>query len=144
MHREEKGRWPRLTELPLLVRKAFSSWRAVYLNRRPQPIRFRLRTFQVPRPIDTYNAWLEVNEWNARRESVLRERLFGLTERPLLSVVMPVHNPPLEFLNQAIQSVINQAHENWELCIADDGNTDPLVKSSGGHKKQPRIDKKTK
>jgi glycosyltransferase involved in cell wall biosynthesis len=29
VHREEKGRLPRLTELPLLVRKAFTSWRWV-------------------------------------------------------------------------------------------------------------------
>jgi GT2 family glycosyltransferase/glycosyltransferase involved in cell wall biosynthesis len=131
VHREEKGRLPRLTELPLLVRKAFSSWRRVYLSRRPtQPSPLRSRTFQVLRPIDTYDAWLEVNEWNARRESVLRERLSGLTERPLLSVVMPVHNPPIEWLNLAIHSVINQVYENWELCIADDGNTDPLVKTT--------------
>lgn len=130
IHREEKGRLPRLTELPLLVRKAFSSWRRVYQNHKPQPVRFHSRTFQVPRPLDTYDAWLEVNEWNARRESVLRERLSSLIERPLLSVVMPVHNPPLEFLNQAIGSVLDQAYENWELCLADDGNTDPLVKST--------------
>src|SRR5215471_9249191 len=46
---------------------------------------------------------------------------------PLLSVVMPVYNPTLDFLNRAIQSVVDQVWEDWELCIADDGSTDTAV-----------------
>ena len=88
------------------------------------------RGFQIPRPVDPYDSWLEVNQWNARRESVLRERLAELSQPPLLSVVVPVYNPPLEFLNKAIQSVVDQVCPNWELCIADDGSTDPAVTST--------------
>src|SRR6266481_1008444 len=86
-----------------------------------------LRGFHVPRLIDSYKAWLEVNQWNPRRETVLRARLAELTRPPLLSVIMPVYNPPIEFLNKAIQSVVNQVYGNWELCIADDASTDPGV-----------------
>ncbi len=43
---------------------------------------------------------------------------------------MPVYNPPIEFLNKAIQSVVDQVYENWELCIADDASTDPAVIST--------------
>ena len=88
------------------------------------------RSFQVPRQIDPYEAWLEVNQWNVRREEVLRERLSLLTAPPLLSVIMPVLNTPIEFLNKTIQSVVDQVYENWELCIADDASTDPLVRST--------------
>ena len=84
---------------------------------------------QIPRPVDPYDSWLEVNQWNARRDSVLQKRLASLSQPPLLSVVMPVYNPPIEFLNQAIQSVVDQVYRNWELCIADDASTDPEVKS---------------
>lgn len=83
--------------------------------------------FRVPRPIDPYQAWLEVNQWNARRENMLRRSLSKLDRPPLLSVVMPVYNPPVEFLNKAIQSVVDQVYQNWELCIADDASTDPAV-----------------
>ena len=86
--------------------------------------------FQIPRPIDPYAGWLEVNQWNARRESVLRECLSELSQPPLLSVVMPVYNAPIEPLNKAIQSVVDQVYENWELCIADDASTDPAVIST--------------
>jgi GT2 family glycosyltransferase len=41
---------------------------------------------------------------------------------PKISVIMPVYNPPLEFLDQAIRSVNNQIYLNWELCIVDDGS----------------------
>lgn len=92
--------------------------------------RVTFRGFQVPQPLDSYKAWLEVNQWNARRESVLRERLSELTRPPLLSVIMPVYNPPIEFLNKAIQSVVDQVYGNWELCIADDASTDPAVTST--------------
>lgn len=78
--------------------------------------------FQVPTPIDPYEAWLEVNQWNERRESVLKQRLSKLAQPPLLTVVMPVKDSSVQFLNKSIQSVVNQAFQKWELFIADDGN----------------------
>jgi glycosyltransferase involved in cell wall biosynthesis len=89
--------------------------------------RVTFRGVQVPQPIDSYQAWLEVNQWNTRRDRVLRGRLSTLTDPPLLSVIMPVYNPPIEFLDKAIQSVVDQVYEHWELCIADDASTDPAV-----------------
>ena len=46
---------------------------------------------------------------------------------PLFSVVMPVYNTPLQLLEEAIGSVLNQDFKSWELCIADDCSTDPQV-----------------
>ena len=36
-----------------------------------------------------------------------------------ISVVVPLYNTPLEFLDEMIQSVVNQSYKNWELCLAD-------------------------
>jgi len=47
----------------------------------------------------------------------------GLRARPLISVIMPVHNTPAPILREAIQSVFDQGYENWELCVADDAST---------------------
>lgn len=49
------------------------------------------------------------------------------TENLLFSIVMPVYNTPIEFLNKAINSVKSQSYLNWELCIADDNSSNPQV-----------------
>jgi GT2 family glycosyltransferase/glycosyltransferase involved in cell wall biosynthesis len=79
------------------------------------------------RTLDPYEAWLEVNRWTPRRAADLRARLAALGTLPLISIAMPVYNPPPQFLDRAIQSVYDQVHENWELCIANDASTDPEV-----------------
>jgi glycosyltransferase involved in cell wall biosynthesis len=48
---------------------------------------------------------------------------------PLFSVLTPVHDPPLGILTQTIDSVRAQSFEDWELCLVDDGSTDPGVEA---------------
>jgi GT2 family glycosyltransferase/glycosyltransferase involved in cell wall biosynthesis/SAM-dependent methyltransferase len=97
--------------------------------------------FVVPKAIELYDAWLEVNQWGARRESLLRKRLAGAATLPRLSVIMPVYNPPLEFLDLAIRSVVGQVYESWELCAADDASADQGVGQllRGWAAQEPRI-----
>lgn len=47
---------------------------------------------------------------------------------PHLSILLPVHDPPEEFLAEAIQSVREQSYGAWELCIADDASKNPRVR----------------
>lgn len=46
--------------------------------------------------------------------------------QPLVSVIMPVYNCE-RFLTEAIESVISQSYQNWELLIVDDGSKDKSV-----------------
>lgn len=46
--------------------------------------------------------------------------------QPLVSVIMPVYNCD-RFLAEAIESVISQSYQNWELLIVDDGSKDKSV-----------------
>ena len=46
---------------------------------------------------------------------------------PLISVLTPVHDPPLPMLEEAIASVRNQTYPHWELCLVDDGSTNPEI-----------------
>ncbi|MDR0350055.1 MAG: glycosyltransferase family 2 protein, partial [Coriobacteriales bacterium] len=38
---------------------------------------------------------------------------------PLFSVLVPVYNTPVEFLEPMVESVRNQTYQSWELCLAD-------------------------
>jgi O-antigen biosynthesis protein len=50
-----------------------------------------------------------------------------LAHSPLISVLMPVHDPQPEFLEAAIASIGRQTFGDWELCLADDGSADPRI-----------------
>ena len=41
---------------------------------------------------------------------------------------MPVYNPPLDYLRQAIESVQAQVYPHWEICIADDASPNAAVR----------------
>ncbi len=57
-----------------------------------------------------------------------REILEGLSYKPLISILVPVYNPPAEFLRSCLESVFRQYYPHWELCIADDASTKPYVR----------------
>ncbi|MEB3342686.1 glycosyltransferase [Okeania sp.] len=85
--------------------------------------------FVLPETIDVYDAWLAVNKWGDRSRQYLMSRLESCrTALPKISVVMPVYNPPLEFLRKGIASVQNQVYQNWEFCIADDCSSNSDVR----------------
>ena len=53
-----------------------------------------------------------------------------LQNKPKISIVIPVYNPPVEYLIAAINSVTDQSYEHWELCLSDDRSPNPEVKTT--------------
>ncbi len=49
--------------------------------------------------------------------------------QPKISIITPTFNTPENFLKDAIESVINQSYENWELCLCDDFSTNQNVRN---------------
>ncbi|HJU15574.1 MAG TPA: glycosyltransferase family 2 protein [Stellaceae bacterium] len=85
------------------------------------------RMRRIGRP-DAYRRWVRLYDTisAADRDAILAE-IASFADRPLISVVMPVFNPPEPFLRAALASVRDQLYPNWELCIADDASTLPHV-----------------
>ena len=115
------GRWPRPREWPRLARKALALMRSTPAV----PAGALPRGFTLPLPVDRYDAWLALNRWNKARRDALRKRLDAAqAPLPTLSIVMPVYRPERIWLDRAIESLREQVHERWELCIADDASGD--------------------
>ncbi|WP_083566925.1 glycosyltransferase family 2 protein [Hyphomicrobium sp. CS1GBMeth3] len=70
-----------------------------------------------------YQTWILRHDTLEEADIVaLRARVSAIADPPLISVVMPVYNPPEDLLRAAIESVRAQVYHNWELCIADDAS----------------------
>jgi len=57
---------------------------------------------------------------------------------PLVSVILAVYNGE-NFLGQALESVLNQSFQNFEVLIVDDGSTDKTAEVAEPYLKQPNI-----
>jgi GT2 family glycosyltransferase len=105
-----------------------------------------LRQVQKPRPTrdasiaSGYRDWLQL----FGRVDAIRvgRELRRLRRHPLISVILPVYDPELRFLEAAIESVRNQGYPRWELCIADDASTNPEIRPF--LESQARVDSRIK
>jgi O-antigen biosynthesis protein len=78
-----------------------------------------------------YPSWLKVfGKLTDEIHTRLRVNVEKFKIQPLVSIVMPVHNPELAWLDQALASVQSQIYTRWELCIADDASTNPAVRTA--------------
>jgi glycosyltransferase involved in cell wall biosynthesis len=71
-----------------------------------------------------YQKWFERHRATARDLVQMRNESRAFASRPLISVITPVFDTPLQRLEEAIESVLAQAYENWELLLIDDGSSD--------------------
>jgi GT2 family glycosyltransferase len=75
-----------------------------------------------------YPRWVRLYDTLSRADRrAIRAEIERFERRPLISIVMPVFNPPERFLRAALASVREQLYPNWQLCIADDASTLPHV-----------------
>ena len=75
-----------------------------------------------------YDAWIKLFDTRTPvDEEAIQRHCATLTLKPKISIVMPVWNTPEKYLREALESVLGQLYQNWELCIADDASPSPHV-----------------
>ena len=75
-----------------------------------------------------YEKWVHLYDTlNDDDRARINSRIKKMPNTPLISIIMPLYDPPIEFLDAAIWSVRNQLYSNWELCIADDASKNTKV-----------------
>lgn len=71
-------------------------------------------------------------DWLAQRhelsEAHVQKLIQNLPRKPLISVLVPVFEPNIDWLRQCLDSVLGQYYSHWQLCIVDDASTDTRVR----------------
>ncbi|MBV9407170.1 MAG: glycosyltransferase family 2 protein [Acidobacteriaceae bacterium] len=73
-----------------------------------------------------YYRW--IHEFERPDDDLIQLKLASIQHRPLISILMAVYNTEPAELSAAIQSVLDQSLDNWQLCIADDSSSHPEVR----------------
>lgn len=76
-----------------------------------------------------YQKWIrEFDTLSDEDREKIRRRIESFSQKPLISVILPVYNIEEKWLRLCIESVRKQLYKNWELCAADDCSTKPHVR----------------
>ena len=77
----------------------------------------------------SYHLWVQLfDTLDDDDRQAIRKHIETFVAKPLVSVIMPVHDPFPAYLEKAIASVLDQIYERWELCIVDDASRSSEVK----------------
>ncbi len=75
-----------------------------------------------------YGAWIRRSaSLSSADRARIRTEVAGWDGAPLISVLMPVHDPAPRVLAAAIRSLQAQLYPHWELCLCDDASRKPAV-----------------
>jgi GT2 family glycosyltransferase len=77
----------------------------------------------------SYEAWVHrYDSVTPAARTMFTRRAARLVERPTFSILLPVFQTPERWLRRCLDSVLQQAYGEWELCVADDASTAPHVR----------------
>jgi len=69
-----------------------------------------------------YQQWFEKHRTPAAEFPRLQEQRRTFDYQPCISIITPVFNTPLPWLEECVQSVLDQVYDKWELILIDDNS----------------------
>ena len=79
------------------------------------------KTFTTGVMEKSYPFWVEFDEPRALQK--MQQTFTPEQSEVKFSIILPTYNTDPIFLRECIDSVLQQTHKNWELCITDDAST---------------------
>lgn len=90
--------------------------------------RISLQLYSNRKIYNNYNKLSSTLELTKGETDIIRKRCESFKYRPKISIITPVWNADERWLKSAIDSVLDQIYDNWELCIVDAASEKPRVK----------------
>lgn len=85
-----------------------------------------------------YGYWAKLHK--ADKAELKKQRQEHFPYEPLISIVIPLYNTPLQYLEELLASVTGQTYTNWQLCFADGSPNDAIKEFlEKKYKKETRI-----
>ena len=87
--------------------------------------RFQLSSGEETPGSSEYHKWLLRHRATACDLDRMRQEALGFAFQPLISIITPVFNTPVQWLRECVESVLAQTYQKWELILIDDHSTEP-------------------
>jgi GT2 family glycosyltransferase len=71
-----------------------------------------------------YHRWFEGRRSKASDLARMQAEIAKFDYKPCVSIITPVFNTPVRWLEECVQSVLEQVYGEWELILVDDNSTD--------------------
>jgi glycosyltransferase involved in cell wall biosynthesis len=111
--------------------------------RGPKPVETPAQ--KAEQPEERYKNWITAHEPGKIALEEQRQKASQFSWRPKISLLIPVHNTPRNFLDKLFASLAAQTYDNWEACIVDGGSDRPetakILKQWGEKDRRLRIER---
>ena len=78
-----------------------------------------------------YETWMKLNNVTEEQLEFQRNHIFDKAVK--FSIIVPLYNTPLNFLDELVRSVEAQTYSNWQLCFADGSSNNKVSEHIRSH-----------
>ena len=120
-----------------LISRTLKSRRRASLKPKPiETVTLATESAEIPLPVLAaraarsipYGIWVRDTTPSRVENKMSQREIASLGYQPVISLMTPVYDPPLNALHDTIESVLGQLYGKWELCLVDGGSKNPAIR----------------
>lgn len=115
--------------VPHLGKKVYRVWREKGIYGVAKAINIKVNHYYYNSILNNNYVWLaNRRQFTKKIAPILQEKIQTFSRNPKISIIIPIYNPPEDWLRAAIDSVRQQIYPHWELWLVDDASPAPHIR----------------